>query len=186
MKYGLLLVFSLLIIIQWIVPGKIIWTKNQVLENGEVYKFQTEPIDPSNPFKGKYIILNFKENAYTDTIDRELTYGEVVYVIFNKNDAGYATIKNLSKTKPSGNFGYVKANVYYTSRQKASITVHINYTFDEFYMDEFKAPKAENIYREANRDSLNRTYAVVKIWKGDAVIEDVLINDIPIKDLIKN
>ncbi len=186
MKYGLLLAFSLLIIIQWIVPGKIIWTKNEVLKNGEVYKFQTEPIDPSNPFKGKYTILTFKENSYTDTIERQLIYGEDVYVTFNKNDGGYATINTLSRTKPTGNSGYVKANVYYTSREADSTTVHINYPFDEFYMDEFKAPKAESIYREANRDSLNRTYALVKIWKGDAVIEDVLINDIPIRALIKD
>ncbi len=48
-------------------------------------------------------------------------------------------------------------------------------------MDEYKAPKAETVYRESTSDTANTTYALVKILKGEAVIENVFINNIPIR-----
>jgi len=56
--------------------------------------------------------------------------------------------------------------------------------FDKFYLEEYKAPCAETLYRESNRDSKNRTYALVRIFKRDAVIEDVFVNDTSIHKLI--
>jgi uncharacterized membrane-anchored protein len=185
MKYPFVLAFGLLAIVQWVIPGKIIFSKREVLKRGQLYKFQTEPVDPSNPFKGKYITLNFAQSSFTDTVERRLIQEDEVFVHLGTDSAGYAIITNLSAKAPHGNSAYVKANVYYTSREEDSITVFINYPFDEYYMDEFKAPQAESIYRESNRDSSNRTYALVKIWEGQAVIEDVLINDVPIRKLIK-
>jgi uncharacterized membrane-anchored protein len=185
MKYAFILAFSVLAIVQWVIPGKIIFEKKQVLRKGQTYKFKTEPVDPSNPFKGKYITLNFTENSFTDRIERKLSGGEDVYVVLGSDSKGFAVIKNVATKEPGNQSAYVKANVYYTSKENDSITVFIDYPFDEFYMDEFKAPRAEIIYRESNRDSSSSTYALVKIWQGRAVIEDVLINDIPIGKLIK-
>jgi hypothetical protein len=104
---------------------------------------------------------------------------------FSTNEGGYATIKDLSVGEPEHTDAYVKAGVYYVSSEKDSITVHLQYPFNEFYLDEYKAPKAENIYRASNRDTANTTYALVKIRKGDAVIENFFINEIPIGKLIK-
>ena len=185
MKYGFVFAFLLLALLQWVVPGKIIWEKNEVLKKGQSYKFKTEPVDPSHPFKGKYITLNFEESSFTDTINRDLRGNENIYVILGRDARGFATIKDLSTVEPQNNNPYVKATVYYASTENDSITVHIRYPFDAFYMDEYKAPRAENIYRESNRDSSNNTYALVKMRKGDAVIENVFINDTPIAELIK-
>lgn len=185
MKYGLVFAFFLLAIIQWVVPGKIIWERDDVLKKGESFKFKTEPVDPSHPFKGKYITLNFVESSFTDTIERNLGGNETIYVILGTDSRGFATIKDLSTRQPQNNNAYVKATVYYASREKDSITVHIRYPFDAFYMDEYKAPKAENIYRESNRDSSSTTYALIKIRKGEAVIQNVFINETPISELIK-
>lgn len=185
MKQRFLIALLALAVIQWVIPAKIIVKNNEVLEKGQSYKFRTEPVDPSNPFKGKYITLNFTENSFTDTIERHLASDDDVFVFLGMDSTGYAVVKDVSTEEPRGNAAYVKAKVYYTSRTDDSTTIFINYPFDEFYMDEFKAPQAENIYRESNRDSSNRTFALVKIWNGQAVIEDVLINGIPIKNLIK-
>lgn len=185
MKYGYLLGLLILAIIQWVVPGRIIKQKNEVLHKGQAYKFKTEPVDPSHPFKGKYITLNFAENSFTDTTNRNLRSDDNVFIILGTDQRGYAIIRDLTLKEPMNNNSYVKAIVSYTSRENDSITVHIDYPFDEYYMDEYKAPKAETIYRESNRDTMNITYALVKIWEGDAVIENVFINDMPIKALIK-
>ena len=185
MKFSLILAFTILVIIQWFIPGKLIRDKSQVLKKGVSHKLKTEPVDPSHPFKGKYINLNFAQTTFTDTIRRQLRGYDPVFVILGIDAQGFATVKNLSTEEPKTERVYVKATVYNTSEAKDSITVHFQYPFDEFYMEEFKAPQAEIIYRESNRDSLKTTYALVKIYKGEAVIENVFINDIPIGALIK-
>lgn len=57
--------FIIITIVQWFVPGKMIWDKEAVLRKGKVFNFRTEPVDPSHPFKGRYIALSFKENEFT-------------------------------------------------------------------------------------------------------------------------
>ena len=58
--------------------------------------------------------------------------------------------------------------------------------FDRYYMEETKAPTAEHTYREHNRrGQTNQTaYAVVRIRDGDAVLEDLCINDKPIRQYL--
>jgi len=185
MKYGVLLAFLLLAIVQWMIPVKTIWEKDQVLKRGHAHKFRTEPVDPSHPFKGKYITLNFTNSLFSDTVNRDLGSNDDVYVILQKDIRGFSIIKDLSIQEPQNTDDYVSAVVYYVSREKDTVTVHLQYPFDEFYLDEYKAPKAESIYRESTRDTSNTTYALVKILKGEAVIENVFINDIPIGSLIK-
>ena len=185
MTYRYIIPFVILALVQWVLPGKTIWEKDQVLRKGQLFKFQTEPVDPSDPFKGKYITLNFAESSFTDTLNRGLQGNDHVYVLLAKNPQGFAVIQNISAEEPKSTNAYVRAQVFYVSYGKDSITVHLNYPFDEFYMDEYKAPKAENIYRESNRDTANTTYASVKILNGDAVIENVYINDVPIGQLTK-
>ena len=65
--------------------------------------------------------------------------------------------------------------------------VHFDLDFDRYYMDEYKAKPAEDLYRKNNRrnDSLNTTYALVAIKDGEAVLKDVLINEKSIKDHIE-
>ncbi len=77
--------FALLVIVQWLVPGQLIWKKEKVLAEGVTYKFQSAPVDPNDPFRGKYIVLNFKENSLTVKKETGFNYGEKVYVIFSVN-----------------------------------------------------------------------------------------------------
>lgn len=186
MKYAYILAFVALAIIQWIIPGRLMWQKDVVLKKGVAYKFKTQPVDPNHPFKGKYIVLNFAENSFTDTVQRGLEAKDPVFVLLSKDNHGFAFINGLSAVQPQNTDAYVKATVYYTSVEHDSITVFLEYPFTEFYMQEFKAPRAEAIYFESATDSSKITYARVRILKGDAVIEDVYINDVPIRNLIKD
>ena len=55
-------------------------------------------------------------------------------------------------------------------------------------MEESKAKPAEDIYRKYNRrlDTINKTYAVVAVKDGKAVLKDVFINDKSIHYYIEN
>lgn len=185
MKTGFVLAFLTLAIIQWVIPAKLIWSKNKVLKNGVSYKFKMAPVDPYHPFKGRYITLNFAETSFADTVTRQLRGNDPVFVILNTDQFGYVTVKGLSTEEPSSQQPYVRAIFYYRSEENDTITVHFGYPFDKFYMDEYEAPQAEIIFRESMSDSLSTGYALVKIHEGEGVIENVFINDKPIRSLIK-
>lgn len=54
-------------------------------------------------------------------------------------------------------------------------------------MDETKAYDAEVAVRNRQQDSLpNNTYAIVYVKNGDAVLNDVIIDAISIKDYVEN
>jgi uncharacterized membrane-anchored protein len=173
-------------IIQWIIPGKIIRAKENILSHGKVFRFRTEPIDPTNPFVGKYIRLRFKEDEFPmPASENQLDQRSEIFVMLQSDKDGYAKISGIVTEQPAAGVDFVKARVGYTSYEKDnSYTIHIIYPFEQFYMDEYKAPKAETQYRKSNMDSTQRIYAAVSVLKGDAVIRDVMINDKPIVEVI--
>jgi uncharacterized membrane-anchored protein len=170
------------------------------LSTGKEYKFKTRPIDPNDPFRGKYITLGFEENLVKGQIENDWQKSESIYVILTTDSDGFAKIEAISKVKPADKVDFVIAKVSYFSffdpMQAGPDTINqpetnkntdliIEYPFNRFYMEEFKAPLAEKVYRESLSDSTNVAYALVKIKDGDAVVKDIVINGISIKELLK-
>ena len=60
-KY-IFILFIILAVAQIAVPAQMIFGREAILKAGTAYKFSTEPVDPSDPFKGKYITLNYDVN----------------------------------------------------------------------------------------------------------------------------
>lgn len=176
--------FILVALAQLYVPAKMIWDKEDVLDSGKEYKFKTAPIDPSDPFRGKYIVLSYDENTIEIPDEHDWIRGEVVYVSMTEDKEGFAKIKSVSKEKIDLNQNFIKAKVgFITSFDTTKLT--IDYPFDRFYMEESKAYDAELTYRESQRDTTKITYALVNVKNGDAVLKDVLIDGIPIRELVK-
>lgn len=187
MKLVSLIIFAIVVVAQWIVPGAMIMNKEKILLQGKIFHFRTEPIDPANPFKGKYIRLNFRENQFTSVLpDSALQSYDAIYVILAKDKEGFAIIKDVTKRKPGTGVDFVKATVNYINKTDNGATViYLDYPFDEFYMEEFKAPRAEEAYRASNIDTTQKTYAVVSLLNGEAAIKDVMINEKPILQVLK-
>lgn len=182
-------IFIVLAVAQWLFTGSMIYNKESVLRNGKAYRFKTEPVDPSDPFKGRYIYLSFKEREYVTSQPlkefQDYSSGEELYVLLT-TDSGYAKIAGLSAKQPlkgdyiKAKFGYINNKYEDDTLANKHYAITIDYPFTEFYMDEYKAPKAETAYREANRNANSNCYALVKVLNGDAVTENVFINDKPI------
>jgi len=182
MKKILFVVFIVACLIQLAVPAKMIMDKETVMSEGHEYKFRTAPVDPYDPFRGKYITLSFDANRYTGAgKDSNYFAGDEVYVLLGTDSAGFALIAGISKHEPDGeniNVDYVKAKVRYAYRSE----VTIEYPFQRFYMDENKAASAESGYREANRrNSAQEVYALVFVKQGEAALKDVMVDGVSIQ-----
>lgn len=177
------IVFIILAAIQLYIPAKMIIDKENTLETGKSYKFKTEPIDPNDPFRGKYITLNFEETRVKVKSWKDWEDGETVYVTLY-DSAGYTKPKSIHKEKPGGDSDFIKVKIKYIIRDKDNEVI-LEYPFDRYYMEESKAFEAEQVYRETQIDTAQKAYALVMVKDGNAVLKDVMINEIPIKEVVK-
>lgn len=176
--------FIIVSMVQLFVPTKMIIDKEIIMGDGVEYKFKMAPIDPSDPFRGKYITLSFDESSIEIEDEDDWMRGEIVYASIAKDTDGFARLKSVSKTKPIDNQDFVEAKVSFVT-ENGSNMLTIDYPFDRYYMEESKAYNAELIYRQFQLDTNQITYALVSVKGGEAVLKDVLINGTSIKEIVK-
>ncbi len=177
----ILIGFIVVALVQIFVPLQMIWQQEDVLETGKVYKFKTRPIDPTDPFRGKYITLDYEMNSFV-LADTTYIHGDEIRVYIQKDSQGFAKITTISKEPLEAGEDYVIAKV--TSNSKEVINFEL--PFNRFYMEETKAYDAEKAYRDVNRDSLkNNVYALVHIKEGRSVLKDVIIDGMPIQEYVE-
>lgn len=167
-------------IAQLFVPFKMVFENEMAYLGGTEYKFKTAPVDPNDPFRGKYVQLDFaadtiraKQGTYTE--------GEQLYALIENGNDGFARIKKLQRTEPGNtDFIIVQAGWNYDDVQ------HVDFPFNRYYMEESKAPEAESAYISYNRniDSIP-AYAIVAVKRKTAVIKDVMLDNMPIKDYVE-
>lgn len=189
MKKFSLIVLGILIVAQLAVPFSMIKSRENILRNGELYRFKTRPIDPADPFQGRYVRLVFEIDYIecSEEEESELTYKQPVYAIMGTDSDGYARFADWNLEQPESG-AYLKTHYRrkYTVRHPESkkrifkgIRIHV--PFNRFYMAESKAPRAEERAREATRNT--NCWANVRILNGNAVIEDVFAEGQSLRDL---
>ena len=177
-------IFLLVALVQLAAPASMILGREAVLRKGKAFHFESAPVDPNDPFRGKYITLSYKATTFPITDPDAWTYNQDVFVLLDTDSAGFARIAGVLPEAPEGSTDYLRARVSYIDRQETSTALVIDYPFDRFYMDEFKAKEAELAYNESLADTL-RTYAVVHVKDGQAVLADVMIDDRSIREWVK-
>lgn len=178
------LIFIVVVLLQLYVPFKMIWDNNDVLKSGKEFKFITMPIDPNDPLRGKYITLSYSETRKKVARKMDFVTNEKIYVVIENDSKGFAKINSISKEKPSTS-DFIFTKISYINYDEDSLEIFIDYPFNRFYMEESKAPNAEKLYNETIRDTSKTTYGLVAIKDGEAVLKDVCIDGVSIKELVK-
>ncbi|MCK8521564.1 GDYXXLXY domain-containing protein [Aquimarina sp. D1M17] len=173
--------FMLLALVQVFIPSQMIWQQEDILESGTLYKFKTMPIDPNDPFRGKYITLNYEENSIK-IADTSYRYGDKILIYLDKDRQGFAKVTSITKELSEAKGEYVRGEV--TGNYNGVINFEL--PFNRFYMEESKAYDAEKAYRTVNRDSLvQNVYAEVYVKEGESVLRNVIIEGVPIQEYVK-
>ena len=184
-KKLLLPAFILVALFQLYIPAKMIWDREDVINTGKDYKFRTAPIDPNDPFRGKYINLSYTDNSIVVSEDQEWIPGESIYATVSTDTNGLAIISSISRNRPKKDLDFIKAKVGFITENNPK-KLFIDYPFDRYYMEESKAYDAELLYRKVQADTNKITYALVSVKKGEAVLKDVIIDGTSIRELVKS
>lgn len=155
----------------------------QVLEDGRVYRFRTAPIDPRDPFRGEYVVLNFEaEQGRWPLKDGEGKTGTTqAYGVLGLDSAGYAVITTLLMEGPPE-----EDHLVVTFMTWGGDTVdRIALPFDRYYMQEGDGAVTEKLLQtqwiESEPTPPLPAHAVVRVLNGQAVVEDLVIDGRPVK-----
>lgn len=181
MNKSIHIILILLFLVQLLVPAQMIFQQEDALDSGTSYKFKTQPIDPSDPFRGKYIVLNYEMDSFETQEEGWNEYSGNIFVYLNTDTEGFATVKNVSKTLLDSSDDYIIAESNYNYNGK----INIDLPFNRFYMNENKAYDAEISVREAQIDTTKICYGLVFVKEGTAVLENVFIDDTPIQEFVE-
>jgi uncharacterized membrane-anchored protein len=159
----------------------------RVLERGTVYKFRTEPIDPRDPFRGEYVILNFEaESGSWPLAEGTGNSGNThAYGLLGLDSAGFARITALSTEAPAQG-EYLSVSFMTWGNDTAE---RIALPFDRYFLQEGDGAATESMLQpewdEGEAEEPLPAYAVVRVLNGKAVIEDLVIGDRPLKEWLK-
>lgn len=179
-KNTILSLFAVLAIAQLAVPLSMIQKREMTLRNGASYKFRTAPVDPADAFRGRYVALRLDEQTMRVPEGTAFRHGQKVYAAVSNDVNGFGRLVGLTADRPSGE-SFVPATVSYVYGTNAQIQL----PFDRYYMSENKAPQAEAAYWSHSRRTNQTTYVTVRVLDGFAVLEELYIDDIPIKEFLK-
>lgn len=180
-----LLVFVCIALVQLYVPARMILEREDILSTGKEYRFKTQPIDPNDPFRGKFVALYYEEAVIAVQNEADWLPGETIFVLLTTDKEGFAKTQDVSKDPPTTNQDFLKAKVAYVT-DNGTNRLTLDYPFDRYYMEESKTYDAELAYRESQLDTAQTAYAVVRIKAGEAVLQEVLIDGVPIRELVIN
>lgn len=178
---SLLILFGIAVLLQLAVPASMIVQRERVLAHGQAFKFRTAPVDPYDAFRGRFVALGFDQNSVEVPADHDFARGQTVHALLAEDADGFTTFTEIRRLRPAAE-PYLTAKIQYVSGNNARLQL----PFDRFYMDENEAPQAERVYRQNSVRSNRNAYVQVRIEKGFGVIEDLYVDDVPIRTYLES
>ena len=182
----ILIVAFLTIAAQLFVPITMAKRYEDILQTGESYLFKVEPIDPSDPFKGRFVVLTFPisrgnvSDLENPEVTRSLSRKSEAYVTLIKDDKGFTRVRDI-QPQASEEQNYIKLESVHVYSEEYFITL----PFNRYYAEESKAPKIESLLWDRGLDENREFYADVRIKDGYGVIAELYINNTPILEYLE-
>ncbi len=175
----LLFGFVLIAAAQLAVPTWMIINLEWTLQEGQVYKFRTRPVDPADAFRGRYVSLSLEPEFVQVKPSDAWTYNQKGYAVLGTDTNGFVMVKRLTKLRPAGETAVPVHTIWVTTNNE----VHIQWPgLESYYMPEGQAPAAEAAYLKHNRRANPSCHVTVRVRGETAVIENLYIDDQPIRD----
>jgi uncharacterized membrane-anchored protein len=174
MKSWRITVFVLVALAQLAVPASLIWKREQTLRLGSVWKFRTAPVDPVDAFRGRYVALEFEAETQQILPPANVASDETVFVTLRQN-AGFAEIDQVFATSPAGG-DFIEARLNGKT---------VSLPFDKYWLSENDAPAAEAAYRAQSRPEKRNAFVTVRVFRGDAALEQLYLDNLPLGDYLR-
>jgi uncharacterized membrane-anchored protein len=191
-------IFALVCLAQIAVPASLIVKHEQTRSGGSLWRFQTAPVDPGDPFRGRYVQLAYAVDRtpvpLADPARQWIERGRRVYAELAAGPDGYARLVRIHEQRPQG-VEYVDVFAQYVDTpERAAIAtpegappraepqapvLYVRLPFDRYYLPEARAPEVEREYWDASRKAQGNTWAEVRVRDGHAVLVGLMLDGKP-------
>jgi uncharacterized membrane-anchored protein len=181
MKNVRLIIFILVALAQLAVPASVVWKRGQTLAYGRVWKFKTEPVDPEDAIRGRYIALRLaaeKAKATPNPLIKDVP--GPAFVTLKEDSEGFAQVDQISTERMTGDNVIQVENGYWSDGWQ-----RVRFPFDKLWVAEKIAPQAEQAYRENSRRGKENAHVTVRVRNGDAALEQLYIDNQPLVDYLR-
>lgn len=170
------LIFAAVIfLLQLLVPATMIIGHEMTLDRGVEIKIRCQPIDPVDPFRGRYVRVRLDlPLPDKQPLPEEFYSQQQLFAILSVDDQGFAEISKIVINEPREDL--------YVCGQNSGWRETFDLGLDRYYMNERLAPEAEKLVRSGIRQE-SEVWASVKVWKGRAALSAIFVDGIPIEDL---
>lgn len=181
-----LALFAAACLVQLAVPASLIAKHEQTRASGTPWKFQAAPVDPNDPFRGKYVQLRYAVEREPVPFAGEsfayMHYNQRAYAELGAGPDGYARLVKLYAGRPAG-VEYIDVFTRHfpeTQPGQRNAAIFVQLPFDRYYLPEAQAPEVERAYFEASRKAQANTWAEVRVRDGHAVLVDLVLDGKPV------
>lgn len=179
MKAASLLLFSLAVVAQWVVPLTGIWQHEQVLARGTLVRIKCTAPDPYDPLRGRYLAVRPAQSEAPCDPEMDNRRGARAYAILEADAQGLAKVARLVPEPPaSGDYVRVRQGWAYEGKAR------FDWPFDRFYLNEELAPEADKWLAESLRDA-DGVIAEVRVLDGRAVLADLTLDGKSFREHLK-
>jgi len=166
-------------------PAYLIQRQEGILERGEAFRFELQPVDPVDVFRGRYLDLYYELPEFEPPPD--VREGQAIYLGIRTDERGYAYFDRLL-TAPPAEGAYLRTRVSYLGPDLLYYELPDNMV--RYYLNERTAPLAEAALAEllANPPETDTTvpaYALVRVLDGQARIEQLYFDGLPLLEYLK-
>lgn len=196
-KKGLFFAFAAVILL---VPVYVVVSSQSVLDNGKLYKFKPTAYDPFDPFRGKFLRVNYETNSIPTKFDFEER--EKAYVSIGVDKQGFAFFEEAFKSPPRKK-DYLETTIDWAGvdeklqRQieaameldnfdissldtRNAVRIEIPDNMNKFFINEDDALDAEKILQTERKN----IYIGVRILDGEVRLDNIFVKDQPIVEYI--
>lgn len=160
---------ALAVLAQLAVAGSSVWRAESALRS-RVYRIATRPVDPVDWFRGRYVAIGFPRSVLPRGDAGALEEDGTAFATLEVGEDGFARLVAAYARPPDG---VDSLPVRVVRADERRVTVEI--PFDRFYLEEERAPQLEAEFRERR----GLAVALVRVGRGEAVLEDLRIEPAP-------
>jgi uncharacterized membrane-anchored protein len=173
------IIFGVFAVIILMIPLYLILNSEDILENGHRHKIRLRGYDPFDPFRGKFLRLNYDS---TIPCDIGLKDGEEAYILLEKDSLGFSHFAYAKSEKPDHD-DYIKAELMYLYDGMANIKID---NLTKYFINEDKASEAEDVVQGFTRQRPNDIYVAVRVLDGEARLEDIFVEETPLLEYLES
>ena len=196
-KKGLFIVFAAIIVL---IPIYLAVSSENILNNGKLYKFKPIAYDPFDPFRGKFLRVNYETDNVPTKFDFEER--ETAYVSIGVDKEGFAFFDEAYKSPPKDK-DYLQATIKWAGVTEAlsqeieagidqddfditsidtrsTVGIEIPDNMNKYFINEDDALRAEKVMARERQN----IYIGVRILDGQVRLDNIFVHDQPILDYI--